>query len=269
MTFIDRATVETFRAGATWLGGTIDLTDETGSTNDDAFRAAGQGALSGHVVVADRQSAGRGSHGREWVSPPGEDLYFSFVVLPKTTLDRLSTLTLAVGLGVADAVEQSLVEQSLCTANTPNPGTPSVTIKWPNDVWIDRHKAGGILVESRVREERAAVVVGVGLNVNRTDFGDVADATSLCAASGRTFDRAKVLGRALRSIEAWVDRWEKDGAAPIVAALKDRLALIHERVRIDDREVTIAGVDPSGALLVRDTAGTLQALHAGRVQPVR
>src|SRR5689334_18189002 len=76
----------------------------TDSTNDDAHEDAARGALDGHVVVADAQRSGRGSHGRTWASPAGTDLYLSIVARPELSLNELPPLTLAVGLAVAEAV---------------------------------------------------------------------------------------------------------------------------------------------------------------------
>ena len=269
---LELAALDPRSVGTRWLGRTIDFVEETASTNDDIFGLGG--AAHGHVIVADRQTAGRGSHGRAWVSPPGEDLYVSFAVRPRTPLESLPTLTLAVGLGVADASETVLrdalsAKPPASELDPPRNHLPCVQLKWPNDLWIDRRKSGGILVESRVREQQAVVVVGIGLNVNRSELGSLSDATSLRVASGHRFDRAEVLGIMLRCIEPWVDRWERDGPAPVVDGIRQRLALLDERVRVDDLTGTVIGVDSQGALLLRDATGRSHAIRAGRLEPLR
>ena len=130
--------------------------ESTASTMDDASAAAAQGASDGHVVLADEQTSGRGAHGRHWLSPPGTDLYFSVVTRPAVEPASTALVTLAAGLGVRDAVAASL------------PGL-SVLVKWPNDIWVERRKCAGILVESRTVGMRVeSMIIGVGLNVNRT-----------------------------------------------------------------------------------------------------
>jgi BirA family biotin operon repressor/biotin-[acetyl-CoA-carboxylase] ligase len=229
------------------------------STNDDARRDALAGAPDGHVVVADSQRSGRGSQGRSWVSPPGDDLYLSIVARPALELAQLPPLTLAVGLGVADAVERLLA-----------PPRPKVEVKWPNDVRIADQKCAGVLVEaSSVGNELGPVVIGVGLNVNRMHWPHELQgvATSLLAAQpdrGR-FDRGIVLACVLAEVESWLDRFLAEGGAPLVAALEQRLALRGQRVRIGGIEGTLAGVAPSGAVRIA-TASGMRELVAGRLE---
>jgi BirA family biotin operon repressor/biotin-[acetyl-CoA-carboxylase] ligase len=118
------------------LGRSLELRAITESTNDDARAAAAAGAPDGHVVLADAQRKGRGSRGRAWVSPPGSDLYLSAVVRSALPAQQLAPLTLAIGVGVAEAAEAFL------------PSGKRASIKWPNDVWIGRAKLAGVLVET-------------------------------------------------------------------------------------------------------------------------
>jgi BirA family biotin operon repressor/biotin-[acetyl-CoA-carboxylase] ligase len=233
----------------------------TDSTNDDAKRDAAGGAADGHVVVADGQRAGRGSHGRSWSSPTGTDLYLSIVARPQRSLAELPPLTLAVGLGVADAVERALGDELL-----------RVEVKWPNDVWIDGKKCAGILVEATSSGGvLGSVVIGIGLNVNRTDWPAElhAGATSLRAQKpGATpLDRAAVLASLLEHVERSVDRFEAGGGEPIVSALEARLALRGQSVRCDGVEGRLLGVAPSGALRIADKEGVREVL-AGRLERV-
>ena len=136
------------------LGRSLVLLDRTTSTNDEAKQAIRKGARDGHTIVAETQSQGRGQAGRNWDSPKGEDLYLSIVLKLGNELRNITPITLAVGLGVATCAE----ELSGVTAE----------VKWPNDVWLDGKKCAGILVEAKTRaSELDALVVGIGLNVNR------------------------------------------------------------------------------------------------------
>jgi BirA family biotin operon repressor/biotin-[acetyl-CoA-carboxylase] ligase len=234
--------------------------DETGATNYDARADAASGAASGHVVVADLQTTGRGSNGRAWSSPRGEDLFVSIVDRPALSLAQLPPLTLAVGLGVAEAVETLLDLPGACL------------VKWPNDVWLHRKKCAGILVETSASGASVeSVVIGIGLNVNRLEFGDELReiATSLRAnrPDHGKFDRAAVLARLLLAVETQVDRFVAEGPSAIVRSLEPRLAMIGERARCGEVEGEVAGVSASGALLMRTDRGLVE-VHAGRLLPV-
>lgn len=211
----------------------------TESTNDDAKIAAAAGAARGHVIVADRQTKGRGAHGRVWESPAGTDLYFSIIDRLEVAAHRLPALTLAVGLGVAESVEGMTRARAL--------------VKWPNDVWLNDRKCAGILVESTsTGTSLGPVVIGVGINVNRRAWNDelAPIATSLRDASGsQEYIREHVFCSLLQRIETRVDEFAAHGAAHIVNALQSRLALRGERVTVEGYgEGTLDGLMPDGTL---------------------
>lgn len=246
------------RLSGDW-GRSLTVLERTPSTMDEASAAAAKGAPHGHVVIADQQSRGRGAHGRQWVSPPGSDLYFSIVARPEIELSETALVTLATGLGVRDAVAASLPDRQ-------------VLVKWPNDVWVARRKCAGILVESRTVGERIdSVIIGVGLNVNRLQWPPELQpiATSLRAerAGDEALDRTEVLAALLGRIERWVTRLSRDGAKPLVEALRQNLALLGEPVRWEDGRGVFEGIDPRGAAQVRTSAG-LQTLHAAHIEPL-
>ncbi len=240
-------------------GSSLTVRDTTASTMDDASAAAAKGAEDGHLVLADQQTHGRGAHGREWVSPPGSDLYFSVVLRPAVEASSTALITLATGLGVRDAVASLL------------PGR-SVLVKWPNDIWVDGRKCAGVLVESRTHGMRIdSVIIGVGLNVNRAQWPPelATIATSLRAErnGGEPFDRADVLAALLAHIERWVALFLRDGAAVVVDSLRPNLALMGERVRWEDGAGVFDGIDPDGAARVRTDAGVV-SLHAAHIEPI-
>lgn len=239
-------------------GRSLELKESTASTNDDARAAASAGAPDGHVVVADTQTRGRGAHGRTWISPPGKDLYLSIVAHVPVALEQLPCLTLAVGLAVADTVDPYL------------PPGLRAQVKWPNDVWLDRKKCAGILVEGASQGDRTLpVVIGIGLNVNRHEFPEGLDTepASLATFVGET-PRAEVLACLLENVETWVDRFVSLGSAPVVESLNARLALRGEPVWVDDLKGVVDAVQLSGALLLRTDAGPRE-LFAGTLRPLR
>jgi len=233
--------------------------ESTASTMDDASAAAAEGASDGHVVLADEQTSGRGAHGRHWLSPPGSDLYFSVVTRPAVEPASTALVTLATGLGVRDAVATSL------------PGR-SVLVKWPNDIWIERRKCAGILVESRTVGMRVeSMIIGVGLNVNRTEWPPelAGAATSLRAErdGDEPLDRAETLATLLSHMERWVNLLVKDGPSVVVDALRPNLALVGEQVCWEDGEGLFDGIDQDGAARVRTDTGVV-SLHSARIEPL-
>jgi BirA family biotin operon repressor/biotin-[acetyl-CoA-carboxylase] ligase len=232
-------------------GRSLRVLAETDSTNDDARADAEAGASGGHLVLADRQRRGRGSQGRAWSSPAGTDLYFSIVERARLEPSRLPPLTLAVGVGVAEAVE-ALVRRGGRTR-----------VKWPNDVWLDDRKCAGILVEAAAAPgEKQTAIIGIGLNVNRLSWPEEIrqTATSLCQATGVVFDRATVLARTLQAVEQWVDGFVADGPRPVVAALRERLALRGRRVSCGAVSGILLDVADSGAAVIETDAGPQEVI---------
>lgn len=245
MTALDAARISLALGGHSY-GRSLEVRARTGSTNDDVREAAAAGAPTGHVIVADAQDKGRGAHGRIWSSPGGTDLYFS--ILERRPLDppRMPWLTLAVGLGLHDAVRRFASTQA------------RAAIKWPNDLLLGDRKCAGILVESSSTGGQVGpFVIGVGLDVNRTSFAPELEAiaTSMSSALGQVFDRNAVLAQALTSIEARIDELHAAGSAPLLRALRPHLAWVGERVSVDGTDGELLGVGDDGALSIRTTAG--------------
>lgn len=239
-------------------GASLIVMERTTSTMDEALSAARDGAPDGHVIVADRQTEGRGAHGREWVSPPGSDLYLSIVARPAVEPSSMALVTLATGLGVRNAVAELVGERP-------------VQVKWPNDIWIGGKKCAGILVESRMTGNRIeAIVIGIGLNVNRVQWPPELEAIATSIRAERnndaTLDRAAVLSSLLARVERQVTRLARDGGNALVDALRPHLALVGEPVRWEDGHGVFEGIDQSGAARVHTDAGSqvLRAAHLER-----
>ena len=164
---------------------------ETTSTMNDARDLARDGASEGAVVVAEQQGRGRGRFDRTWVSPPGQNLYFTVLFRPAP--GQLPYMNMAATLAVHRTVAHST-------------GLPA-SVKWPNDVRVGGRKVSGILIETEFEGGKLDhALVGIGLNVNLdvTAYPEIADtATSLRTATGRMFDRNDVFVSALRNLEEW------------------------------------------------------------------
>ncbi|HEX2414450.1 MAG TPA: biotin--[acetyl-CoA-carboxylase] ligase [Thermoleophilaceae bacterium] len=208
----------------------------TDSTNERAKELALAGAPHGTLVTADEQTAGRGRQGRAWSAAPREALLMSIVL---RELDP--TLPLSAAVAICEALPLECA------------------IKWPNDIWVERRKLAGILVEGRPQEGWA--VLGIGLNVLTTGFPPELEgiATSLTLA-GSDLTVEEVLAALLHEL----DRWLRRPHDRVLAAWRERDALRGGPVRWGGGQGTAAGIDSSGALLV-DTPGGRVVLDAGEV----
>jgi BirA family biotin operon repressor/biotin-[acetyl-CoA-carboxylase] ligase len=205
----------------------------TDSTNERARALAAKGAPHGTLVTADEQTAGRGRQGREWVAAPGSSLLLSLVLRGAGP-----ALPLAAAVAVCEALP---VEAA---------------IKWPNDIWIDRRKVAGILVEARPQEGWA--VVGIGVNVHEAP--PIEHVTSL----GGAVSVEELLERLLPALDGWLRR----PLPEVLAAWRSRDALLGQPVRWENGSGKGAGIDETGALLVDTDSGRV-ALQAGEVHLLR
>ena len=212
------------------------------STMDAARAAAHDGAPDGTVVVAGRQTQGRGRHGRDWFSPEG-NLYASILLRPGLPPGRLSELGFVVALAAADAVDAVL------------PGGRA-RLKWPNDVMVDGRKIAGILVEI---VEHNAAVIGIGLNIAHAPEAAPYPVTCLREAGATTSPEA-VLTQFLTALEHHLAHWSRHGFAHAREAWLARGPAPGEmiRVRIGTRIDTgrFAGLDANGALLLTENGAT-------------
>ena len=237
---------EIFKERASGCGVRVRYLAATDSTNQDARKWAAEGAVDGSVVVTDHQRAGRGRFERTWESAPGQNLLLTVIV--RRELPRPALLPLAAGVAVRD-----------CVAGFVPAG--KVTLKWPNDVRVDRRKVAGILVES---PEKGTYLVGVGLNVNQVDFpeGLASDPVSLMLESGRRINRAEVFDRLMTSLDRALERLM---SGTLLAAYREHLEGVGFPVELQDgRKGIMEDVDESGGLVIRTSTGSI-VVHSGDV----
>jgi BirA family biotin operon repressor/biotin-[acetyl-CoA-carboxylase] ligase len=253
------------------LGHTVRRYKTVGSTNDIAAELARSGCDEGFVVVAHKQTAGRGRHGHVWVSPPG-GVYFSVVLRPHVPPERVHTLGFAAAVAVCEGVE------AVCGL--------TLQTKWPNDLLCRGRKVGGVLVESFLSDQRVAfVVVGIGLNVNMPleafppHLRHVA--TSVAHELGCPVDAEALLRAVLSALE---ERYRADNPAECIESWRRRAAFLGQAVRVgasagiqppiapgggQDWVTAIAeAVDSEGRLIIRLGDGSTRALASGDVHLV-
>jgi BirA family biotin operon repressor/biotin-[acetyl-CoA-carboxylase] ligase len=212
---------------------------------------AQSGAEHGSVIVADRQTAGRGRQGRPWFSPPGVNLYCSVIIRPTglrvAYAEWLSWIPLVSALAAAEAIRT--------TAGI------RLTLKWPNDLLCRERKVGGLLCENGTdHDKRPFVIVGIGLNVNLPPgaFPEelAASAGSLIEDTHQPIDRNRLLSQLLTDLEPVLEELGSRGPSRLAHAYASACSTIGTQVRIswsDGREVVglAEGLGRDGALLVR------------------
>jgi len=220
-----------------------------GSTNDYARSLLRTESLPEWTVVAAReQTAGRGQHGNSWTSSPGENLTCSVVLRPVflRAPDQFR-LAKAVCLALADALGGYGIE---------------ATIKWPNDVYVESRKIAGILIQNTISASRVnTAVVGIGLNVNQTEFPDFpVPPVSLRTLTSRVHHIEDVLAALLRHLRSRYDESRDNGAATDRAYL-ERLHRfgVWARYCVDGSRFSgrIVGVDAAGWLRVQGKDGEI------------
>jgi len=241
-----------------WAGRPLAFVQQTGSTNDDVRAAARDGAEHGYALVANAQTSGRGRRGRVWHSPVGANLYLSLLVRPRITVEESPMLALVTGLALARAVDRFVDARG-------------VTVKWPNDLRIQRKKCAGILVEGAVREGVLdTAVIGIGLNVHRRDWPQELSgiATSLEEHTEQNLSRASVLIAVLEECERAIDAMLLGGSAKraLIEALASRCDTIGTRVDVDGVVGIASGIEDDGALVVRCDDGSVRSVRSGEVR---
>jgi BirA family biotin operon repressor/biotin-[acetyl-CoA-carboxylase] ligase len=216
------------------------------STMDAVSAVADAGGPAGYVLVADEQTAGRGRRGHEWSSPPGAGLYCSYLHRPQ---GQVELVTLAAGVGV----RQGVLGATGVDAH----------LKWPNDLLIGRRKVGGLLAEgSRVGTRDATVIIGIGINLRPAAHPPEVETRATCleAATGAPVSRGDVLAAVLEGVCDALAHLEAGRGSDILqswrAASPTAVGTPVEwsEAAVARRGVT-AGVDQSGALLVKTPSG--------------
>ncbi len=223
---------------------------ETTSSMDEAAVLARQGCPDFTVVVAQRQTCGRGRMQREWLSADG-GLYFTVVIRSTIPMLQAGLINLAAAIDMADVLRSDY--------------QIAAGLKWPNDILVNKHKICGILSQMEAEGERVAYInIGIGLNVNNAPETEEPVAVSMKALLGRSLPRREILSAFLDRFETRIATFDPQA---VIDQWKTLNITIGQRVRvfIINRMIdgTAVDVDAHGGLIVRLGDGSLQTVLVG------
>lgn len=237
--------------------------DTIESTNTEAMNHARSGADEGLCVVAERQTKGRGRHGRTWISEKDAGLYFSVVLRPKLEMRFLPLITLMSAIAVADTLRELYDLKP--------------DIKWVNDIHVKEKKICGILAEMTETTKGTAIIVGIGINLKSSNFPvEIADiATSIETEIKRETNKDELLNSLTRFLNYFYDTLQSaDGAKKIVEEWTRRSSYAFgKEVKVTLANQTIFGItnglEETGALRVKTDSGEIRIIQAGDVENLR
>ena len=241
------------------MGREIICLDDVDSTNTVLRNLADKGAVSGTLVTAESQSAGRGRRGRTWVSPKGSSISMSLLIRPDFEPEKARMLTVIMALSAA----QGIVKSTGLKAE----------IKWPNDIVVNNKKVTGILTEMILNSETGPyVIIGTGINVNIEEFPDeIKDmATSLKIESGKEESREEIIALTMSCFEDNYNRFLKTKDISLLKGEYESLLVNKDKevLVLGEKEPykgTALGIDNEGELLVKDEDGNINKIYAGEV----
>ena len=246
----------------TYIGKKIYYFPELESTNIAAKEKAlhrAEGMSEGTLIIAERQSAGKGRLGRKWFSPAG-GIWLSIILYPQLSPSYISRITLMTAVAVVKAIK-------VCTQIESQ-------IKWPNDVLINEKKVCGILTEMSAELDIINwVVVGIGINAN-IDILDFPkniqkNTTSLKETSGKEISRVKLVQTFLQEFEKYYEKLKKKGFSSILKEWKLYSHTLGKKIRVDIGERIITGeaidINESGALILKKEDGELIKIISGTI----
>ena len=237
------------------LGRNIIFLPETDSTNNLAKRNSEK--PNGTLFVAERQTAGRGRNGKEWISPAGGGLWMTLLLKPKLPPNTLSALTLVAGLAVTKALRK-------LTGG-------DIYIKWPNDIVFNRKKLCGILCEMSAEVGILNYVIcGIGINVGNEKLPEAIEnvACSIEAETGKKLLRSVVCAEVLNEFEKEYGRFMEGGIKAVIPEYKTYCITLDKEVVVieNDKKYHARAVDINeNGGLVAETADGLRTLYSGEV----
>lgn len=208
--------------------GQVLIFDEIDSTNEYLLNHCH--ALScGSLCLAETQTSGRGRRGRRWYSPQSQNLYFSMLWhYPHAQIPQLSALSLRVSLLIVECLQKLKV--------------PQLNIKWPNDIYYQGKKMGGILIESKIDKNGLYLVIGIGLNLGMTQVDENVVTQAWSDLSHYKPDRNQLSIALAQSLQQALSTYPQTGFAPYAERWQQFDLFVHQNVKVMTETDTLYGV---------------------------
>lgn len=240
-----------------FIGSTVVRLEQVDSSNNYAQELVrDKMPIEGTVIVAKEQTSGRGQRSNSWVTEPQKNLTCSYILKPAFLAAKDQFMLSAVVAMAVYKTVSSFVPQA------------EVKVKWPNDILVGKKKIAGILIENSLRGRNLATsIVGIGLNVNQTDFPKELNATSLKTLSGTKATIEEVLNELNAHLEKRYLQLRQGDLKGILSELNHNLFGFNEQrlltINGKNERVTILGARPSGELQLQheDGSNTLHQHH--------
>lgn len=244
-----------------WLGHNLLYFEELESTNTHVKRLSRSEISHGLLCLANYQTRGRGQYEKNWESQPGQNLTFTLTFIP-TQSSRFHVFTLVCANGIIEEIE--------------NQTGFKAAIKWPNDIYVNEKKVGGLLTEATFSGNRIdRLLVGIGLNINQSFFTeDLQDkATSLKLLTGKEQSREHFLANLLSRIEYGYRRWQKRDVT-LMKEINQKILGYGQWVRLQingkirDEPAKLLGMNEEGQLAVVNQEGEIETFSYEQIRIV-
>jgi BirA family biotin operon repressor/biotin-[acetyl-CoA-carboxylase] ligase len=228
----------------------LDIFDLINSTNTYLLQQINQKAPSGWVCLANQQSFGRGRQEKIWYSPPGNNIYCSLFW-------RFKQLPTGLGIGIAIMLARKLKKY-----------LPTIQIKWPNDLWVNGKKLGGILLEAKTPKE---IVIGIGINLSlSTDtHTELPQAISFDEITQQPIKRNECIGLILDTLFSELPYFEEEGLNPFIKDWEEFDVLKDKNIVVFTPKMAakgiMRGINSAGELMLEDDVGLLRNFCYGEV----
>ena len=232
---------------------TVDIID---STNDEMRRRAENGEKEISLLIAEKQTKGRGTKGRSFFSPDGTGIYMSFLLRPTYTPEECTFLTTMAAVASAKAIERVVGRKP--------------QIKWVNDIYLDKKKAGGILTQAHLSQNGRKVewaVVGIGINLSEPEGSFPADLTDIATAIGETdgLIKNRLIGEI---VNEFVSYYRSLTEKEFIGEYSKRLLGLNEEITVREGEEeyngTVIGIDSMCRLKIRLRDGSEKILSSAQ-----
>ncbi|RCW64934.1 biotin--[acetyl-CoA-carboxylase] ligase [Saliterribacillus persicus] len=230
------------------------------STQDMAHELARSGCEAGTLVIADKQTSGRGRLNREWESNHSGGIWMSLVLRPEIAPNNAPQLTLLSAVAVSNAIEKLLAID--------------VQIKWPNDIFLHNKKLAGILTEMQAEVDKINyLVIGIGINVNQQIevFGEELQSKviSLKELLDQEIDRKTFIHCILEEFELLYNDYLENGFKPIQKSWVDKAYKIGEEISLKtpkkNFKAIFEGIEHDGSLLVENSNGDIEKIYSAEI----